>query len=449
VSAGAQLLRAAILHTPRNPFLEERALECFRDGGLVFADGRVLAAGDYGELRAAHPDIHVTDWRGAVIVPGFIDTHTHFPQARVIGGLGLPLLDWLRAHALPEEERMRDAAYAHTVAQEFVSALARHGTTAALVFGAHFADATATLFEAAAARGLRIACGLVMSDRELPETLCQTPDQAYLAAEALIARFHGRKGQRYAVTPRFALSASEGMLEVCAELMRKLPDALFQTHLNENPDEIAAVRAAFPWAESYLHVYDRFGLAEGRSVFAHNVHASGAELARLAETGSWIAHCPCSNAALGSGIFPMKRHLAARARFALGTDVGAGLGFGMLNEALHSYLMQRVHPEGAPLSPAHLLYLATRAGAEALGLVDEIGDFTPGKSADFVVLRPPEGSPLDSAVKRAESPGGMLSALIAQAGGESVREVRVRGRLVAGSQFEPRMDTDAHAIKSH
>ena len=96
--------------------------------------------------------------------------------------------------------------------------------------------------------------------------------------------------------------------------------------------------------------------------------------------------------------------------------VGAGLGFGMLKEALHSYLAQRMSAEGVMLSPAHLLFLATRAGAEALGLGGEIGDFTPGKSADFVILRPPENSPLVSAVTRAESPEQMLAALIAQAG---------------------------------
>lgn len=431
MSLRAELLRATILHTPRNPFWEEGALEAYADGALAIADGRVLAAGDYSAIRSAYADAPVADWRGAVILPGFVDIHTHFPQARIIGRLGLPLLDWLKRHALPEEERMRDAVYARAVAEEFALALVRHGTTAALVFGAHYAEATEALFQACAARGLRVASGLVMSDCELPEALLQKPEQAYHAAKNLIARFHGRNGQRYAVTPRFALSASEEMLEVCATLLREHPDALFQTHLNENREEIAAVRAAFPWADSYLHVYDRSGLAGPRSVFAHNVHPTGAELARLAQAGSVVAHCPCSNAALGSGIFPMKRHLEAGVRFALGTDVGAGLGFGLLKEALHSYLAQRVSSEGIALSPAHLLFLATRAGAEALGLGDEIGDFTAGKSADFVILRPPEDSPLASAVASAKSPEQMLAALIAQAGAESVREVRVRGQVIA------------------
>jgi guanine deaminase len=163
---------------------------------------------------------------------------------------------------------------------------------------------------------------------------------------------------------------------------------------------------------------------------AQNVHPEESELARLAEAGSAVAHCPCSNAALGSGFFPMKRHLSAGVRFALGTDVGAGTGFGMLKEALQCYLLQRLMPEGVALAPAHLLYLATRAGAEALGMEAETGDFTTGKSADFVCLRPPEGSVQAAALSQAETPERLLSILFTLAGAESVREVRVRGQVV-------------------
>lgn len=430
MNAVPEILRGFVLHTPRNPFREERALEAYPDGALATGGGRILAAGDYAQVRAVFPEAAVCDWRGSAILPGLIDTHVHFPQTRIIGGLGWPLLDWLRLHALPEEVRMGDAAYAAGVARQFVRSLARHGTTTALVFGAHFGEATELLFHAACAGGLRVASGLVLSDRALPDPLLQTPEAAYRMSRDLIARHHGKGGQRYAVTPRFALSASAAMLEVCGALLREQPDLLFQTHLNENAEEIAQVRAAYPWAASYLDVYDRYGLVGPRSVFAHNVHATGGELQRLAAAGSSVATCPCSNAALGSGIFAMRRHVAAGVRFALGTDVGAGTGFGLMKEALQCYLAQRLLPDGVLLSPAHLLYLATRAGAEAMGLAEETGDFTPGKSADLVRWLPPEDSPLASAMERAESPERLLAALLAQGGAESVREVRVRGQAV-------------------
>jgi guanine deaminase len=424
----ADLLRASVFHTPRNPFSVENALEAFTDGALVIAGGRILACGDYAQVRAAHPEAVVSDLRGCAILPGLVDTHVHFPQTRIIGGLGWPLLDWLRLHALPEELRMADPSYAAGVASDFVRALVRHGTTTALVFGAHFGEATERLFHASTAAGIRIVSGMVLSDRALPESLLQSPEEAYRTSAALIARYHCRDGQRYAVTPRFALSASEALLEVCGALMREYPGVLFQTHINENAEEISAVREAFPRAENYLAVYDRFGLTGPRSVFAHNVHSSEAELTLLASAGSSVAHCPCSNAVLGSGIFPMRRHLDAGVRFALGTDVGAGIGFGVLKEAVQSYMVQHLAPDGVPLSAAHLLYLATAAGAAALGLQDETGDFTAGKSADLVCLCPPDGSPLAAAVARAESAAGVLAALITQAGAESVRQVRVRGK---------------------
>jgi guanine deaminase len=273
-----------------------------------------------------------------------------------------------------------------------------------------------------------------LSDRLLRPDLLQTPDAAYRDSKALIDRFGAR---RYAVTPRFAFSASEAILSVCQSLIKEDPNLLFTTHINENIQEIEEVARLFPWAADYLAVYDRFGLIGARSVLAHNIHAGASELQRLAAQGAarltTIAHCPSSNAALGSGIFPMRRHIEANVRFALGTDVGGGTGFGMLKEGLQAYLMQRVASEPTTLSPAQMLYLATRAGAEALGIEDETGDFETGKSADLVYLRPPEGSVLAGVLKRLESSGEqepIIAALFTLAGAESVKEVRVADHAI-------------------
>jgi guanine deaminase len=422
------ILRAAIFHTPRNPFLTANGLAGHADGALAIENGKVAACGDYSAVVKAHPGAAVRDLRGGYILPGFIDTHVHFPQVRILGGLGYGLLDWLEQLTLPEEARLADAAYAASVAREFVGALASHGTTTALAFGSHFAGATAALFTAAEQRGLRVFSGLVLSDRLLCPELHQSPDAAYRDVNTLIGRFGAG---RYAVTPRFAFSASEAMLSVCQALIRENPRALFTTHINENRHEIDEVARLFPWAGDYLAVYERFDLlGAARAVLAHNVHPGDGELQRLAARGATIAHCPCSNAALGSGIFPMQRHIEAKVRFALGTDVGGGIGFGILKEALQSHLMQRVAPEPITLSPAQMLYLATRAGAEALGIEDETGDFETGKAADFVYLRPSEGSVLAGVLKRLEDADRIVAALFTLAGAESVREVRVADHAI-------------------
>jgi guanine deaminase len=435
-SSAGELLRAPLFHTPRNPFRESNALESFYDGGLLIRDGRVAASGDFATLRIAHPDAATTDLRGGYLLPGFIDTHTHFPQLRIIGGLGMSLLDWLERCALPEEAKMADHAHACSIAETFVHSLATHGTTTACVFGAHFAPATAALFEAAQSSGLRIIAGQVLSDRRLLPGLLQTPEQAYRESRLLIERFHRQGRLTYAVTPRFALSCSEAMLEICQALLAEHPGILLQTHINENSEEIAEVARLFPWASDYLAVYEKFGLVRTGSILAHNVHSTDSELERLASSGSTIAHCPCSNAALGSGLFPMRRHVQAGVRCALGTDVGGGTGFGMLKEGLQAYLLQRISPDGMLLDAAHLLYLATLAGAEALGLAAKIGDFSPGKSADFVYLKPPAGSPLATVLERDQNPEQVLATMFTLAGAESVREVRVDGSVVFRARVE-------------
>jgi guanine deaminase len=226
------------------------------------------------------------------------------------------------------------------------------------------------------------------------------------------------------------------MLEVCQSLLREHPDLRFQTHINENAREIQEVARLFPWAEDYLAVYERFGLSRPGAVFAHNVHTSDSELQRLAANGAAVSHCPCSNSMLASGMFPLQRHIAAGVRCALGTDVGGGTSFGILKEALQAYALQRLAPDGMLLKPADLLYLSTRAGAEALQLDHETGDFTPGKSADFVYLKAPEDSPLEDVLRHADTLEQTLSALFTLAGAESVAKVCVGGEPV-GNAFNP------------
>jgi guanine deaminase len=430
------ILRAAVFHTPGDAFADRGALWSHADGGLAIADGRIALCGDYCDVAAAYPDAELRDLRGGYLLPGFIDTHVHFPQIRIVGGLGYSLLDWLEQLALPEEARMADVALAARLAKDFVRALAAHGTTTALVFGSHFAGATAALFEAAEAGGLRMFSGLVMADRGLRPELHQTPIGAYQASRALIERFHGRGLLRYAVTPRFALSASEAMLETAGALLNEDGSLLFTTHINENRDEVAEAARLFPWAKDYLAVYERFGLIARGSVLAHNVHGTEDEMRRIAAKRAAVAHCPTSNAALGSGVFCLRRHRERGVKVALGSDVGAGTGFGIPKEALQCYLQQRVAAEPVTLTPAQMLYLATRAGAEALAIEDETGDFTVGKSADLVYLRPPRGSVAELAVAHAmdhaASPEAVLGALLTLTGAESVIETQVAGKTVHG-----------------
>jgi guanine deaminase len=205
-------------------------------------------------------------------------------------------------------------------------------------------------------------------------------------------------------------------------------EAWFTSHINENLAEIAAVRELFPGCDDYLASYHQHGLVDRRSVFAHDVHPTAAELDVLAGQQATVAHCPTSNAALGSGLFPLREHVEHGVRVALGSDVGAGTGLSLLKEGLQAYFVQQLLGErGLPLSPAHLLHLATSAGADALGLGDVVGDFSVGKQLDAVWLRPQAGSVLDVGLRHAGSPAEALGKAFALAGTGDVARVYVAG----------------------
>jgi guanine deaminase len=420
------LFRAQIFHTPADPFRDKEGLEALADGAVAVAGGKVVEVGEFAEMRRSYPEARIHDRRECLLLPGFVDAHVHYPQLPVVGAMGLRLLEWLEHRTLPEEARLADREYARTQARAFLGALARNGTTSALVFGAHFPQAMEVFFEEAEASRLRIASGLVVSDRELIAPLHTDPDDAYSEGVALARRWHGRGRLRYAVTPRFSLSCSDPLLAACGALANEVPGSLITSHLNESPAEIAVVADLFPDAANYLATYQRHGLVRSRSVYAHNVHPAEGELEELARANAAVCHCPSSNMFLGSGLFPMRRHLEHGVMLALGSDVGAGTGPGLLKEGLAAYQAQMLHQQGAQLGAAHLLYLATAAGARALDL-PEVGWFGPGMEFDAVLLRAPEGSTLAEVWRHSPSAEATLAAAFTLAREESTAEVYVAG----------------------
>lgn len=424
------IYRARVLDVPTSPFAGGE-LRTDEDIALTVTDGIITARGTFADARAQSPEAVVTDLRTGILLPGFVDTHVHYPQLRAIGGLGMPLLDWLDQCALPEEERMAEPTYAGEVAEEFLTGLTRAGTTSALVFGAHQASAMDLFFSAAEKSRLRITAGLTVGDRMLKDGLHTTPEAALAESARLIESWHGRGRLRYAVTPRFSLSATDELLAACAQTFASRDDLYFTSHINENPAEVATVAELFGQAAHYLDTYDRHGLLGPRSILAHNVHPTPAELTRMGETGLSVAHCPSSNASLGSGLFPMRGHLDAGVHLALGSDVGGGTGLSLMKEGLQAYFAQQNRPDGVPLAPEHLLHLATGAGAQALGL-DQVGHLSVGMAFDGVLIRPQAGSTFEVVLRHAASPGDGLAKVFALGTPADVAGVWVAGEPVHG-----------------
>jgi guanine deaminase len=374
---------AELLSVPEDPVhAGDAAIRHHADGLLVVENGLVVAFGDYGDLAVRFADVPVETLPG-LIVPGFVDTHIHYPQTDRIAAYGDQLLEWLDHHIFPAETAFADRGHADRVAAFFLDELLRNGTTSALVFATVHAQSVDALFEAALTRNMRIISGKVLMDLG-PETLHDSVESGQAETEALIARWHGRGRLGYAVTPRFALTSSDEQLADAGALVAAHPEVLMHTHLAENRDEIAAVAARFPDACDYLHVYDRFGLVGPRSVFAHCIHLDDRALARMGEAGASIAFCPTSNLFLGSGLFDLARADAHRVKVGMGTDIGAGTSFSLLATLGEAYKIGQMR--GASLDPFRALYLATAGGARTLGLGDRVGGLQPGQEADFVLL---------------------------------------------------------------
>jgi guanine deaminase len=382
-----QAFRASLLYFCADPAFDDRAHAWHEDGLLLLEGDRIKAAGDWSALAPTlPPGVALHDYRGCIITPGFIDTHLHYPQTDMIASPATGLLPWLDTYTFPTERRFGDPAHAREVADFFLDELLRCGTTTAMVYCTVHRASVDAFFEASEARNLRMAAGKVLMDRHCPEFLRDTCDGGVHDSEELINKWHKRGRQLYAITPRFAPTSSEEQLRLAGELAQAHPDTFIQTHVSENSDECAWVRSLFPSSRSYLHVYDHYGLMRPRAVFGHCIWLDENDFARMAATGAGAAVCPTSNLFLGSGLFDFEKADAASALLSLGTDVGAGSSFSMLQTMNEAYKVARL--KGSYLPALRMFYLATLGAARSMQLEGAVGSLAPGLEADFIVLDP-------------------------------------------------------------
>ncbi|KQU94482.1 guanine deaminase [Ensifer sp. Root31] len=383
------LIRGRLLSFHRAPMaIEDSAAYTYEsDGALLVADGRIKTSGTYATVKAeAADDIVEIDHRPHLIVPGFIDTHLHFPQMQVMASYAANLLEWLNTYTFPEECRFVETAHAERIASRFFDEMVRHGTTTAAAYcTVHKASADA-FFAEALRRDMRMIAGKVMMDRNAPQGLLDTPQMGYDETRAVIRDWHGKGRNHVAITPRFAITSTPEQMDVAKSLVHEFPDLHVQTHLSENRDEIAFTCELYPEATDYTDVYARYGLLGPKSLFGHCIHLSDREADVMYETGSVAVFCPTSNLFLGSGLFPL-RALNRRekpVRTSVASDIGGGTSYSMLKTLDEAYKILQL--QGERLNPFDSFFMMTRGNAEALSLVDRIGTLEAGTDADFIVL---------------------------------------------------------------
>ena len=353
-------------------------------GAVLIERGRISAVGNKHELRAAHPGAQHVDYSGKLICPGFVDAHAHYPQTAMIASWGKQLIDWLNSYTFPEEMRFSDADFARETAMQYLDLITAHGTTSVCSYTTIHPASVDAFFEAAQARSMAVVAGKTCMDRNAPDGLKDTPQSAYDDSKALLERWHGRGRLRYAITPRFSPTSTPEQLQAMGALWAEHPDSVMQTHLSEQPDEVAWVAELFPGARDYLDTYEANGLLGDRGVFGHAIYLTDREKDRLAETGAALGHWPTSNTFIGSGLMDVAGLAARNITLGLATDTGGGSSFSMLRTMAAAYEIAQLR--GTALHAAQLLWLATAGSADSLHMGDEIGRLRPGNAADMTVL---------------------------------------------------------------
>lgn len=382
-----RVLRGRVLSFRSEPEGEDDAFSYSysEDGAILIRDGLIVASGAQSEVvKAAGPGAEVIDHRPHLLMPGFIDTHVHFPQVQVIASWAANLLDWLNTYAFPEESKFNDPQHANRIALAFFDELLRHGTTTAAAYCSVHKESAEAFFTEAKRRNLRMIGGKVLMDRNAPDGVLDTPQSGYDDSKALIADWHGNGRALYAITPRFAITSTPEQMEMARTLTAEHPECYVQTHLSENDEEIAYTAELYPQARDYLDVYECHGLLGRKSLFGHCIHLNPRERAAMADSGSVAVFCPTSNLFLGSGLYDEARLNVEGVRRAIATDVGGGTNYSMLRTLDEGYKILQLQKQR--LHPLKAFYWITLGNARALSLDDKIGTLDAGTEADIVVL---------------------------------------------------------------
>ncbi len=417
-------VRASFMHFYDDPDRRSDAWQYIEDGLLLLKQGQVVRL---SEFAGRIPDgVELYDYRGKLVMPGFIDTHAHYPQTEMIASYGAQLLEWLEKYTFPTESKFSNRSFANGIAELFCDELLRNGTTTSGVFATIHPESVDAIFCAAQKRDMCMVSGKVMMDRNAPEYICDTAESSYQQSVELIKRWHQKGRALYGVTPRFAPTSSPAQLEVAGQLLKEFPGLYLQSHVAENEDEVAWVKKLFPEQRSYLDVYDYYGLLGKRALYAHCIHLDRADRIRMSESGAAMAFCPTSNLFLGSGLFDLSEADKYDIRVGIGTDVGGGTSFSLLQTLNEAYKVSQM--AGQTLSPLKAFYLATLGGAKVLYLEDSLGSFEAGKAADFVVLDLQATPIMQRRMEQSDSIADQLFALMMLGDDRSVHATHILGQ---------------------
>lgn len=377
-----EILKGNIIHTPVPDHFE-----CVPGGYLIAEDNEIK--GVFTELPEKYRSFPVKDYGESLIIPGLCDMHVHAPQFVYRGlGLDLQLMDWLNKYAFPTEARFQDLSYAKIYYEAFADALAKNGTTRAVIFGTLHVPATELLMEILEKKRICAYVGKINMDTLSPDYLCETPEQSLKDTEQWILdtkdKFHLVKP---AITPRFIPTCSSQVLEGLGKLAAKyhLP---VHSHLSEDIGEMEVVRGRYPEYDNDGDVYDHFGLFTDHTVMAHFIYPTEHELELAKQRGITVAHCPQSNGNVAAGVPPIRRMMEMGIHVGLGSDIAGGYSVCILRAMADAVYLSKLQwlksgKKDSFLTIPEVFYLGTMGGGQFFG---KVGCFNPGYEMDALVI---------------------------------------------------------------
>ncbi len=370
---------------------EDREVQTVPDAFLICKDGK--CEGVFTEIPEQYRSFPVEDYTGKLIVPGMTDLHVHAPQYTYRGlGMDMELLDWLNENAFPEESRYSDAEYAKKAYSIFTEDLKKSFTTRACIFGTLHREATEILMDQLEETGLITYVGKVNMDRNGSESLSEESAEASASeTRKWLGDIEGRYRKTMPIlTPRFIPSCSDELMREIGKIAQE-KGLRIQSHLSENPSEVAWVKELVPASENYGDAYALFntlGDEDHPAVMAHCVYTDAKELEILKAHHTFIAHCPDSNLNIASGIAPARTFLESGVSIGLGSDVAGGATLSIVQAMVHAIQVSKMYwrhvdQNVKPLQFKDAFYMATLGGGRYFG---KVGSFLPGYEFDALVI---------------------------------------------------------------
>lgn len=362
--------------------------ETLQHGYIAVENGCVKAL--YDHLPDNAKEAEIIDYGDKLIIPAMNDLHVHAPQYRNMGmAMDMELLPWLNTYTFPEESKYADTTYARKMYGRFVKNLWKVGTMRTVAFASIHKPATEMLLDLFKKSGMGAMVGKVNMNRNSPDTLTETVEQAVADDTELIEQWGDEHALvRTILTPRFVPSCTPDMLTAVGKLAAKY-NMPVQSHLSENKGEIAWVKELEPESTCYGDAYNRYGLfGQTPTLMAHCCYTDGEEMELMKRQGVYVVHCPHSNSDLGSGKAPIRKFLQNGIRVALGSDISGGHDISMFKVMVHAIQVSKLYyaesnKQTAFLTLPEAFYLATKGGGSFFG---KVGSFEPGYEFDALVI---------------------------------------------------------------